>query len=71
MFGVYMRSKHLFDIPNTSFKPSPKVTSTFVSIKPKLDNEIIVKNNEHLSLLVKRFLPKEKNNKECIKGLDW
>ena len=71
MFGAYMRIKHLFDIPNTSFKPIPKVTSSFVSIKPKLDNEIIVKNNEHLALIVKkRFLPKEKNNKECIKRLD-
>ena len=47
MFGTYMRTKHLFDIPNTSFKPSPKVTSSFVSIKPKSDNEIIVRNNDH------------------------
>ena len=70
MFGAYMRSKHLFDIPNTSFKPSPKVTSTFVSIKPKLDNEIIVKNNEHLALIVKKgFSQRRKTIKNALKGL--
>ena len=70
MFGAYMRTKHLFDIPNTSFKPSPKVTSSFISIKPKLDNEIIVKNNEHLSLLVKKgFSQRRKTIKNALKGL--
>ena len=70
MFGAYMRTKHLFDISNTSFKPSPKVTSSFVSIKPKLDNEIIVKNNEHLSLLVKKgFSQRRKTIKNALKGL--
>ena len=70
MFGAYMRIKHLFDIPNTSFKPIPKVTSSFVSIKPKLDNEIIVKNNEHLALLVKKgFSQRRKTIKNALKGL--
>ena len=69
MFGTYMRIKHLFDIPNTSFKPIPKVTSSFVSIKPKLDNEIIVKNNEHLALLVKKgFSQRRKTIKNALKG---
>ena len=70
MFGAYMRIKHLFDIPNTSFKPIPKVTSSFVSIKPKLDNEIIVKNNEHLALIVKKgFSQRRKTIKNALKGL--
>jgi 16S rRNA (adenine1518-N6/adenine1519-N6)-dimethyltransferase len=70
MFGAYMRIKHLFDIPNTSFKPIPKVTSSFVSIKPKLDNEIIVKNNQHLALIVKKgFSQRRKTIKNALKGL--
>ena len=70
MFGAYMKIKHLFDIPNTSFKPIPKVTSSFVSIKPKLDNEIIVKNNEHLALLVRKgFSQRRKTIKNALKGL--
>ncbi len=70
MFGAYMRIKHLFDIPNTSFKPIPKVTSSFVSIKPKLDNEIIVKNNEDLALIVKKgFSQRRKTIKNALKGL--
>ena len=70
MFGAYMKTKHLFDIPNSSFKPSPKVTSSFVSIKPKLDNEIIVKNNEHLDLVVKKgFSQRRKTIKNALKGM--
>ena len=70
MFGAHMETKHLFDIPNSSFKPSPKVTSSFVSIKPKLDNEIIVKNNEHLDLVVKKgFSQRRKTIKNALKGL--
>ena len=70
MFGTYMKTKHLFDIPNSSFKPSPKVTSSFVSIKPKLDNEIIVKNNEHLDLVVKKgFSQRRKTIKNALKGM--
>ena len=70
MFGAYMKTKHLFDIPNSSFKPSPKVTSSFVSIKPKLDNEIIVENNEHLDLVVKKgFSQRRKTIKNALKGM--
>jgi len=70
MFGTYMKTRHLFDISNSSFKPSPKVTSSFVSIKPKLDNEIIVKNNEHLDLVVKKgFSQRRKTIKNALKGM--
>jgi len=54
MFGTYMNTLQLFDVPNTAFKPVPKVLSSVVKVTPKPNNEVIIKNPMNLSKIVKQ-----------------
>jgi 16S rRNA (adenine1518-N6/adenine1519-N6)-dimethyltransferase len=42
MFGTFMDTEHLFDIPASAFKPPPKVTSSIVRIMPKNDSHLLI-----------------------------
>ncbi|MEC7859818.1 MAG: 16S rRNA (adenine(1518)-N(6)/adenine(1519)-N(6))-dimethyltransferase RsmA [Pseudomonadota bacterium] len=70
MFGTYMDTLQLFDVPNTSFQPAPKILSSVVKIKSKPKNEIIIKNSENLSKIVKQaFSQRRKTLRNSLKGL--
>jgi len=70
MFGTYMNTFQLFDVPNTAFKPIPKIVSSVVKIKSKPKNEIIIKNSENLSKLVKKaFSQRRKTLRNSLKEL--
>ncbi|HJL92668.1 MAG TPA: 16S rRNA (adenine(1518)-N(6)/adenine(1519)-N(6))-dimethyltransferase RsmA [Woeseiaceae bacterium] len=69
MFGTYMNTTQLFDVPNTAFKPTPKILSSVVKIKSKPKNEIIIKNSENLSKIVKQaFSQRRKTLRNSLKG---
>ena len=69
MFGTYMNTIQLFDVPNTAFKPTPKILSSVVKIKSKPKNEIIIKNSENLSKIVKQaFSQRRKTLRNSLKG---
>lgn len=70
MFGTYMKTKHLFDVINTSFDPIPRVTSSFLNIRPKSNSEITVNNEYYLSIIVKQaFSQRRKTLRNALKGL--
>jgi len=70
MFGTYMHTQQLFNVPANSFKPAPKVISSVVKITPKSDDQIIIKNPAVLSKLVAQaFSQRRKTLRNSLKGL--
>ena len=70
MFGTYMHTQHLFNVPANAFKPSPKVISSVVKITPKPDDQIIIKNPTILSRIVTQaFSQRRKTLRNSLKGL--
>lgn len=70
MFGTYMHTQHLFNVPANAFKPAPKVISSVVKITPKPDDQIIIKNPAILSRIVTQaFSQRRKTLRNSLKGL--
>ncbi|MDB2544176.1 16S rRNA (adenine(1518)-N(6)/adenine(1519)-N(6))-dimethyltransferase RsmA [Woeseiaceae bacterium] len=70
MFGTYMDTFHLFDVPPKAFSPAPKVISSVVKIKPKSDDQVIIKNPAILSQIVTQaFSQRRKTLRNSLKGL--
>ena len=70
MFGTYMHTQHLFNVPANAFKPAPKVISSVVKITPKPDDQIIIKNPTILSRIVTQaFSQRRKTLRNSLKGL--
>ena len=70
MFGTYMHTQHLFNVPANAFKPAPKVISSVVKITPKRDDQIIIKNPAILSRIVTQaFSQRRKTLRNSLKGL--
>ena len=70
MFGTYMDTYNLFDVPAKAFNPAPRVISSVVKIKPKPNNQIIIKNPATLSKIVTQaFSQRRKTLRNSLKGL--
>jgi 16S rRNA (adenine1518-N6/adenine1519-N6)-dimethyltransferase len=70
MFGTYMDTYNLFDVPAKAFNPAPRVISSVVKIKPKPNNQIIIKNPAILSKIVTQaFSQRRKTLRNSLKGL--
>lgn len=70
MFGTYMDTYNLFDVPAKAFNPAPRVISSVVKIKPKSNNQIIIKNPAILSKIVTQaFSQRRKTLRNSLKGL--
>lgn len=70
MFGTFMDTEHLFDIPATAFKPSPKVTSSIVRIIPKNDSQILINDLNVLEKIVtSAFSQRRKTLRNSLKGI--
>ena len=70
MFGTYMHTYTLFDVPAKAFNPAPRVISSVVKIKPKSNNQIIIKNPAILSKIVTQaFSQRRKTLRNSLKGL--
>ncbi len=66
IFQHYAKAKLLFDVPNTSFDPIPKVQSVFLKIE-KINNEKF--NQEYSKYLKNIFLAKRKTFTNNLKYL--
>ena len=65
-----MDTEHLFDIPATAFKPSPKVTSSIVRIMPKNDSQILINDLNILEKIVtSAFSQRRKTLRNSLKGI--
>ena len=70
MFGTFMNSEHLFDVPAAAFKPRPKVISSVVRIIPKNDNQILVNDPIILEKIVtSAFTQRRKTLRNSLKGI--
>jgi 16S rRNA (adenine1518-N6/adenine1519-N6)-dimethyltransferase len=70
MFGTFMNSEHLFDVPAAAFKPRPKVVSSVVRIIPKNDNQILVNDPIILEKIVtSAFTQRRKTLRNSLKGI--
>ena len=70
MLGTFMEVVPLFDVPASAFQPPPKVTSSFVRMRPRPDKENPLKDPEMLSKLVTQaFSQRRKTLRNALRGL--
>lgn len=69
MLTTFMEVVPLFDVPASAFQPPPKVTSSFVRMRPRPEKENPLQDPEMLSKLVaKAFSQRRKTLRNALRG---
>ncbi|MEX2496325.1 MAG: 16S rRNA (adenine(1518)-N(6)/adenine(1519)-N(6))-dimethyltransferase RsmA [Woeseia sp.] len=69
MLGCRMHAERLFDVPPSAFQPPPKVTSSVVRLRPRLEDRLQISDPELMSRLVARaFSQRRKTLRNALKG---
>jgi 16S rRNA (adenine1518-N6/adenine1519-N6)-dimethyltransferase len=69
MLGCRMHSEQLFDVPASAFRPPPKVTSSFVRLRPRHAGEVEIEDAGLMSRLVAQaFSQRRKTLRNALKG---